>query len=130
MAKYNFFEQVNKNFDKAAAYTKFDKGILSQIKMCNTVYHVSFPLRRDDGSVEVIEGWRVEHSHHKIASWLKAIMMYQPNYVALKGVEGMLKRRPRIIAGVLNRFLVLLMQITPDRFNRWLLGSLFKLASR
>lgn len=65
MAKYNFFEQVNKNFDKAAAYTKFDKGILSQIKMCNTVYHVSFPLRRDDGSVEVIEGWRVEHSHHK-----------------------------------------------------------------
>lgn len=66
MAKYNFFEQVNKNFDKAAAYTKFDKGILSQIKMCNTVYHVSFPLRRDDGSVEVIEGWRVEHSHHKM----------------------------------------------------------------
>lgn len=65
MAKYKFFEQVNKNFDKAAAYTRFDKGILSQIKMCNTVYHVSFPLRRDDGSVEVIEGWRVEHSHHK-----------------------------------------------------------------
>ncbi len=65
MAKYKFFEQVNKNFDKAAAYTRFDKGILSQIKMCNTVYHVSFPLRRDDGSVEVVEGWRVEHSHHK-----------------------------------------------------------------
>jgi len=66
MAKYKFFEQVNKNFDKAATYTKFDKGILSQIKMCNTVYHVSFPLRRDDGTVEVIEGWRVEHSHHKM----------------------------------------------------------------
>lgn len=66
MANYNFFEQVNKNFDKAAAYTKFDKGILSQIKMCNTVYHVSFPVRRDDGTVEVIEGWRVEHSHHKM----------------------------------------------------------------
>ncbi|RNC83968.1 MAG: Glu/Leu/Phe/Val dehydrogenase [Balneola sp.] len=65
MAKYKFFEQVNKNFDKAAAYTRFDKGILSQIKMCNTVYHVSFPLRRDNGSVEVVEGWRVEHSHHK-----------------------------------------------------------------
>ena len=66
MAKYNFFEQVNKNFDRAAAYTRFDKGILEQIKMCNTVYHVSFPLRRDDGSVEVVEGWRVEHSHHKL----------------------------------------------------------------
>ncbi|MBO6523108.1 MAG: Glu/Leu/Phe/Val dehydrogenase [Balneolaceae bacterium] len=65
MSSYNFFEQVNKNFDKAAEYTRFDKGVLNQIKMCNTVYHVSFPLRRDDGSVEVIEGWRVEHSHHK-----------------------------------------------------------------
>lgn len=65
MSSYKFFEQVNKNFDKAAQYTNFDKGILSQIKMCNTVYHVSFPLRRDNGKVEVIEGWRVEHSHHK-----------------------------------------------------------------
>jgi glutamate dehydrogenase (NAD(P)+) len=66
MSTYNFFEQVNKNFDKAAKYTRFDKGVLNQIKKCNTVYHVSFPLRRDDGSVEVIEGWRVEHSHHKM----------------------------------------------------------------
>ena len=66
MASYNFFDQVNINFDKAAEYTKFDRGILSQIKMCNTVYHVSFPIRRDDGRVEVIEGWRVEHSHHKM----------------------------------------------------------------
>ena len=66
MGKYKFFEQVNKNFDKAAAYTNYDKGILGQIKMCNVVYKVSFPLRRDDGSVEVIEGWRVEHSHHKM----------------------------------------------------------------
>lgn len=66
MSTYKFYEQVNKNFDKAAEYTRFDKGILSQIKMCNTVYHVSFPLRRDDGRIEVIEGWRVEHSHHKM----------------------------------------------------------------
>lgn len=66
MTEYKFFEQVNKNFDKAAHYTRFEKGVLSQIKMCNTVYHVSFPMRRDDGRVEVIEGWRVEHSHHKM----------------------------------------------------------------
>lgn len=71
-----------------------------------------------------------KHSHHKIASWLKSIMMYQPNYVASKGVQGMLKRKPRVIAGVLNRCLVILMKITPDRINRWLLGSIFRLASR
>ncbi|SMO69648.1 Glu/Leu/Phe/Val family dehydrogenase [Gracilimonas mengyeensis] len=66
MSTYKFYEQVNKNFDKAARYTRFDKGILAQIKICNTVYHVTFPVRRDDGSIEVIEGWRVEHSHHKL----------------------------------------------------------------
>lgn len=65
MSDYKFYEQVNKNFDKAAKYTRFDKGLLNQIKVCNTVYHVTFPIRRDDGSIEVIEGWRVEHSHHK-----------------------------------------------------------------
>ncbi|MDR9416070.1 MAG: Glu/Leu/Phe/Val dehydrogenase [Gracilimonas sp.] len=66
MSKYKFYEQVNKNFDKAAKYTRFDKGILAQIKICNTIYHVTFPVRRDDGSIEVVEGWRVEHSQHKL----------------------------------------------------------------
>ena len=66
MSSFHFFDQVNRNFDKAAQYTKFDKGLLEQIKICNTVYHVTFPLRRDDGSIEVIQGWRAEHSQHKM----------------------------------------------------------------
>jgi glutamate dehydrogenase (NAD(P)+) len=66
MSDYKFYLQVNKAFDKAATYTKFDKGILSQIKSCNDVLHISFPLEKDDGTIEVIEGWRVEHSHHKM----------------------------------------------------------------
>jgi glutamate dehydrogenase (NAD(P)+) len=65
MSTYKFYEQVNINFDKAAKYTRFDKGTLAQIKNCNSVYHISFPVRRDDGKIEVIEGWRVQHSHHK-----------------------------------------------------------------
>ncbi len=63
---YKFFAQVNKAFDKAAEYTNFDKGLLAQMKICNDVLHVTFPLEKDDGSIEVIEGWRVEHSHHKL----------------------------------------------------------------
>ena len=66
MKNYKFYEQVNHNFDKAAPFTRFDKGILNQIKVCNTVYKVVFPIKRDDGSIQVIEGWRVEHSHHKL----------------------------------------------------------------
>lgn len=64
--KTSFFEQVNKNFDKAAQYTDHDPGLLAQIKRCNSVYYISFPLKRDDGSIEVIEAWRAEHSHHRL----------------------------------------------------------------
>ncbi|MGD8428000.1 MAG: Glu/Leu/Phe/Val dehydrogenase [Balneolaceae bacterium] len=66
MAEYKFFEQVNRAFDKAAKFSRFEQGLLDQIKICNNVYHITFPLERDDGSIEVIHGWRVEHSHHKL----------------------------------------------------------------
>src|SRR6201982_2811454 len=62
---YSFFENVNKTFDKAAAFTKWDPGVLEQIKECNAVYQMKFPVKRDDGRIEVIEAYRVQHSHHK-----------------------------------------------------------------
>ncbi len=62
----SFTEQVNRNFDKAAQYLDYDPGLLEQIKCCNSVYHMNFPIRRDDGSVVVVKAWRAEHSHHKL----------------------------------------------------------------
>jgi len=62
----SFFDQVNANFDKAAGYTKHHPGLLEQIKTCNSVYHMAFPVEKDDGSIEVIHGWRAEHSQHKL----------------------------------------------------------------
>jgi glutamate dehydrogenase (NAD(P)+) len=61
-----FFEQVNRAFDRAAALTRHDPRMLAQIRECNSVYHFSFPVKRDDGSIEVVHGWRAEHSHHKL----------------------------------------------------------------
>ncbi|MBI5440497.1 MAG: Glu/Leu/Phe/Val dehydrogenase, partial [Deltaproteobacteria bacterium] len=62
----SFYQQVNHSFDRAAAYFDHDPSLLKQIRGCNSVYHVNFPIRRDDGSIEVIQAWRVEHSHHKL----------------------------------------------------------------
>ncbi len=62
---YSFFESVNKSFDKAAKFTIWDPGVLEQIKVCNSVYQIKFPVRMDDGRIEVIEAYRVQHSHHK-----------------------------------------------------------------
>ncbi|NGP87539.1 Glu/Leu/Phe/Val family dehydrogenase [Fodinibius halophilus] len=66
MSDYKFFAQVNRAFDIAAQYSDYKQGLLDQIKICNNIYHITFPLERDDGSIEVIHGWRVEHSHHKL----------------------------------------------------------------
>ena len=61
---YSFFQSVEKSFDKAALFTDWDPGILEQIKACNSVYQMRFPVKIAD-KVEVIEAYRVQHSHHK-----------------------------------------------------------------
>ncbi len=63
--EYSFLEQVNHAFDRAAALTEHDPTVLTTIKAVNSVYHMQFPILRDDGSIEVIHAWRAEHSHHK-----------------------------------------------------------------
>jgi glutamate dehydrogenase (NAD(P)+) len=62
---YSFFKGVERNFDKASKYTKFESGILEQIKACNSIYSMKFPVRIGD-KIEVIEAYRVQHSHHKL----------------------------------------------------------------
>ena len=62
--EYSFFGAVEKSFDKAAKFTSWDPGILEQIKQCNAVYRMHFPVKVGD-KVEVIKAYRVQHSHHK-----------------------------------------------------------------
>ncbi|NGM65616.1 Glu/Leu/Phe/Val dehydrogenase [Sphingobacterium sp. SGR-19] len=64
-ANNSFFESVQRNFDKAAQFTRFDQGILAQIKACNSILRVKFPVKIGD-NIEVIEAYRVQHSHHKL----------------------------------------------------------------
>lgn len=61
---YSFFQSVERSFDKAAIFTEWDPGILEQIKVCNSVYQMRFPVKIND-KIEVIEAYRVQHSHHK-----------------------------------------------------------------
>ncbi len=71
------FAQVNKYFDKAAAHLDHEPGLLAQIKACNSIYRMQFPLKRDDGSIEVINGWRAQHSVHRLPS--KGGIRFAPN---------------------------------------------------
>ena len=61
----NFYESVQRNFDKAAALTKIPKGLLDQIRACNAVYQMRFPVRIGN-QIQTIEAYRVQHSHHRL----------------------------------------------------------------
>ncbi len=65
MSDYSFFEGVEKNFERAAAHTNLPDGLLEQIKGCNSVFRMKFPVRIN-GDVEVFEAYRVQHSNHRM----------------------------------------------------------------
>lgn len=59
-----FLDSVNRYFDMAAAHTGLNDGLLEQIKVCNSVYQIHFPVKIN-GKVKVIEAYRAQHSHHR-----------------------------------------------------------------
>ncbi|XP_038060187.1 glutamate dehydrogenase, mitochondrial-like isoform X2 [Patiria miniata] len=79
----NFFEMVEEYFDRGAALVEDTlvenmkgnlskdqkrlkvQGILKLMKPCNNVLSLNFPLRRDDGSFDMIEAYRAQHSQHR-----------------------------------------------------------------
>ncbi|MCS7035928.1 MAG: Glu/Leu/Phe/Val dehydrogenase [Saprospiraceae bacterium] len=64
-AKISFFKSVEQYIDKAAAYTDIPSGLVEQIKVCNLVLQIRFPIRVGD-NYQVIEAYRVQHSHHRL----------------------------------------------------------------
>lgn len=65
MSKISFLKNVERNFDKAAKHTQLHEGLLAQIKVCNSVYEMRFPVKVK-GEYKVIEAYRVQHSHHRM----------------------------------------------------------------
>ena len=60
----NLYNIVSHQFDKAAKYLDYPDGLLRQIKACNSVYRMEFPVRFGD-KYEIFYAYRVEHSQHK-----------------------------------------------------------------
>jgi glutamate dehydrogenase (NAD(P)+) len=68
----NFVEQTNQFFDQAADFLAktqpglIEKSLLDFIRPPKTVLKLNMPLRRDDGTIEVIPGYRAQHSFHRV----------------------------------------------------------------
>ncbi|WP_209328986.1 Glu/Leu/Phe/Val family dehydrogenase [Lunatimonas salinarum] len=63
---YSLFDDVCMAVDNAAAHMDIHPGLLEQIKACNAIYKFNFPIRNDDGTYQVLKGYRIQHSHHKL----------------------------------------------------------------
>jgi len=55
-----------KRVEEASKRLNHIKGILNIIKPTNSVLAVKFPLKRDNGEIELISGYRAQHSHHRL----------------------------------------------------------------
>lgn len=66
LAETGFFANVLSVVDQAAQHTSHPPGLIEQIKSCNTVCRMRFPVETDDGSIQVVDAFRAEHSHHRL----------------------------------------------------------------
>ncbi|MDE2744540.1 MAG: Glu/Leu/Phe/Val dehydrogenase [Chloroflexota bacterium] len=60
------YDDFTEYFEAAAQYSELNPRLLEQVKTCNNVYQMSFPVENDDGEIEVIEAYRAQHSHHRL----------------------------------------------------------------
>lgn len=56
------FRQALARLDDAAKYVEIEAETLERLRHPKAILTVAVPLRRDDGSLEIFEGYRVQHS--------------------------------------------------------------------
>ncbi|WP_254767626.1 glutamate dehydrogenase GdhB [Salinilacihabitans rarus] len=54
-------ETARRQLERAAAHLDVDEGVLERLRHPDSVYRVAIPLERDDGSTEVLTGYRAHH---------------------------------------------------------------------
>jgi glutamate dehydrogenase len=59
---YNAFEMAQAQFDRVAKILGLDEATKELLRYNLREYHVSIPVRMDDGSVKVFRGFRVQHN--------------------------------------------------------------------
>jgi hypothetical protein len=65
----SFYESVEIFFDEAAALlAKVSPATLAHLKAPDSSLTFTFPIERADGKTEIIMGYRVQHSKHRLPS--------------------------------------------------------------
>ena len=56
------FHQIQARFDRVAEIIQLDRNIFQKLRIPERALIVSVPFRKDDGSVQVVPGYRVQHN--------------------------------------------------------------------
>ena len=59
---FNPLEMAQRQFDSVADYLELDEGARQLLRNPMREYHFSIPIRTDDGNVQVLRGFRVQHN--------------------------------------------------------------------
>ncbi|KAI8069982.1 hypothetical protein BC940DRAFT_296644 [Gongronella butleri] len=62
----SFLQSVENYYDSAAKISGIQDGTLSHLRAVDSVLRVTFPIEMGDGKTEVIEGYRAQHSRHRL----------------------------------------------------------------
>ena len=81
-----FLDMIKENFRSAGKVMNFEEGELERIESCDAVIRVCFPIKRDDGRIEVINAYRVTHSSHRRP--VKGGIRFHPS-VHLQDIEAL-----------------------------------------
>jgi glutamate dehydrogenase (NAD(P)+) len=73
----NVYENVTRQFNKAADLMELDPQIRKILGMTNNELTVNFPVKMDDGRIEMFTGYRVQHSN--VLGPYKGGLRYHPS---------------------------------------------------
>ncbi len=79
-------DSVLQFYDQAAQYSTVKTDVLNVIRECASTVQFKFPLKRDDGSVEMITAYRAQHGTHRLPT--KGGIRYMEN-VDLPDVQAL-----------------------------------------
>ncbi|CAO3691604.1 unnamed protein product [Umbelopsis ramanniana] len=62
----HFLQSVEMYYDDAARLSNVNPGTLGHIKAVDSLLRVTFPIETSDGKTDIIEGYRAQHSRHRL----------------------------------------------------------------
>ena len=65
LVEENLLDRVPISIRSEAEKREHIRGVLRVVRPVNHLLKITFPVRRDDGSMEVIEAYRAQHSQHR-----------------------------------------------------------------